>query len=727
MDKEIVMYLTTKPNSNNYLERYQAIDPSIVYANIIAHYDLNLPPAQRPARIDTTYNFEGYQIFQLKDATVTTGDLYNLDKARLIAQCDIKNGVATLVNRDFDQSLNADVPQDMTIEANDNGITHSFNITDDAFASGDRRLINHKTYYYMALSYAYNNFVTYADVSFDTTAPHNPSNIGQKKPYLAGRRNVKIYTAIPHIPSPEAGGTAQTSSYGSGPRIVRIEGSGNGSNIIDLTDESENAIVNAPPVQFDPVAGTWTGTARVDQIKYQNGRGPVNIKVIDPLNVPEGQFTLKFTNNPSSAFTVATTARWTLSETSPVVRSWNSDTTITIKSQFANEQIIPELGMSLTIAQVQNPGLDANPDRNSLLESSIAFADPTKDWLSGIVDDDSHSETNWIRAGDFTASANASDPCNSVFNDRFGTGNVAIDANGYYEKIVNGTWGPYRLTADNHNPALTSNCYSTGPAYWVTTTMVQNRFENIANVDVVFTNDRSKWTRVPVFEIGSNPSLNAGGAKPFDLRAAPSVDKTGSSSNTGGGQTQSDYISANGMSWFPGYAVNVETGERLNMAFGENSALVADRGRDMLWNPTASNRSQFFDALFGGQHYIYVFGHNGNARYTTGSTYPNGLNGELKDIPAYDEGKAIMRIMTSVATVSATERSEIWRDAMWVSVPLLSPDFANWTFPYSSGNPLPTDVKVRIRVAKPYKRTLTGVSALNLTNANDTVAAPEWK
>src|SRR5574337_1307106 len=136
LDKELVIYLTNKPNSNNYLEGYQAYDPSIVYASLIDSVNHN---------VDTTYNFEGYQVFQLKDATVTTADLYNLDKARLVQEYDLRNGVTTLVNRTFDQALNADVPQDMTIEANDEGIQHSFTVTEDAFATGDRRLVNHKT------------------------------------------------------------------------------------------------------------------------------------------------------------------------------------------------------------------------------------------------------------------------------------------------------------------------------------------------------------------------------------------------------------------------------------------------------------------------------------------------------------------------------------------------------------------------------------------------------
>lgn len=727
LDKELVLYITNKPTSNNYLERYAAGDPSIVYATLSP--DL--------ANIDTSYDFEGYQIFQLKDATVTTADLYNLDKARLIAQCDLRNGISTLVNRDFDQALNADVPKDMTITANDDGITHSFNVTDDAFASGDHRLINHKTYYFLALAYAYNNYLTYADVSFDTLNATVPSNIGQKKPYLAGRRNVKPYTGIPHIPSPEAGGTNVQSAYGNGPKLTRIEGSGNGNNILDLTDASENAIVNAPPVVFTN-SGTptnvadFSGTARVNNIEYANGRGPVNIKVIDPLNVPEGNFTIQITNdsNPASPI-LDSTCRWILKQLSPVVRSWDSDTTLTINSVFANEQIIPELGLSVTISNVRAPGLGRNVDKNGFLEGTMTFTDPQKNWLTGLMDDDSHSESNWIRAGTYLASSSP-DPCNAAWDDRHSSGNP-VDADADYEKIIGGTWAPYRLCASNLDPTATV-CSQTGPAYWPNNIMLLTKFENVASVDVILTNDRSKWTRVPVIEIGANASTNFGLQGPMLLRTSPSVNKYGQANFPA--TDNNDF--ATGMSWFPGYAINVETGERLNMAFGENSSLVAEHGRDMLWNPTANEwggQPWTPTPLFGGEHFIYVFGHNGDARYGNPYTYPY-LSGELKDVPAYDAGKMIAKIMMpsgsyTNANVQA-ERGEVWRDAMWVSIPELSENFANWTFDYS-GNPLPTDVKVRLRVARPYKRALNGLGyapPANGTNPwvpSDTVFSPQNK
>ena len=470
LDKELIMYLSNKPNSNNFLESYAAGDPGIVYGS--------LHPAL--ANIDTSFNFQGYQIFQLKDASVSTADLYNLDKARLVAHYDLRDGVTTLVNREFSQALNADVPQDMTIETDDAGIQHSIKITEDAFATGDKRLINHKTYYYMALSYAYNNYLTYADVSFDTLNPLNPSNIGQKKPYLAGRRNVKIYAGIPHIPSPEASGTAMNAVYGSGPKITRIEGSGNSNNVLDLTDASVNAILNAPPVVFnsaDPSTNAWSGTSHVEQIEYINGHGPINVKVIDPLNVPAGEFTVRFIDSLTNNSTIPSTATWVLTQISPVSRTWYSDTSTTMINLFSNEQIIPELGLSVTIAQAPNPGNGLNPDHNGYLESTLTFTDATKVWLTGVQDDDGHDEKNWIRAG--TTLGSGADPCATAWDDRMISGNP-IDAEADYEQLIGGTWAPYRLTSNNQNPTIANPCFTTGPAFWENATTLQNKIESIS-------------------------------------------------------------------------------------------------------------------------------------------------------------------------------------------------------------------------------------------------------
>ncbi|MEZ5146560.1 MAG: hypothetical protein R2759_05610 [Bacteroidales bacterium] len=110
------------------------------------------------------------------------------------------------MNFNFDQSLGANVPVQESIDA-DNGVVHSFRIDEDAFTQQCPE--NHKQYYFSVLSYGYNNYKEY-----DQTDPGKLD--GQKKPYLAGRKNIQLYTAIPH---PTINGTIMKGGYGDGPQI----------------------------------------------------------------------------------------------------------------------------------------------------------------------------------------------------------------------------------------------------------------------------------------------------------------------------------------------------------------------------------------------------------------------------------------------------------------------------------------------------------------------------
>ena len=81
------------------------------------------------------------------------------------------------------------------------------------------------------------------------------------------------------------------------------------------------------------------------------------------------------------------------------------------------------------------------------------------------------------------------------------------------------------------------------------------------------------------------------------LRWAVSVDQNGNGSG-------SPTIANQGMGYFPGYAIDVNTGTRLNVFFAESSWDKLNNGDDMVWNPTAD----FGPALdrAGGRHYVYV-------------------------------------------------------------------------------------------------------------------------
>ena len=51
--------------------------------------------------------------------------------------------------------------------------------------------------------------------------------------------------------------------------------------------------------------------------------------------------------------------------------------------------------------------------------------------------------------------------------------------------------------------------------------------ENLNSVDIVFTNDTSKWSKVCVVEAQDNSDLSIGNQVKMGLRLSPSLDKRG--------------------------------------------------------------------------------------------------------------------------------------------------------------------------------------------------------
>jgi len=611
LDKKLIFSIQNYNTSS--VELYSQADPTIVGV------DDSLK----------TFDFQGYQLFQFKDANVTTADIGNPDKVRLVFQCDIKDGVGQLVNFEFDPTLNANVPVEK-VRGADEGITHTFVINTDLFATGNTALVNHKSYYYSIVSYAYNQYKKYD--------PNDPTALdGQKKPYLAGRNNIKTYSAIPHNESVENAGQIFGSVYGTGPRITRIEGQGNGGMILDFAKNYESELLNPP--------------YRVRTPEYTNGHGPLDVKVYDPVLIKSNSYQTRFDG-------VADASSWIMVDQAP-------DTVVAERTiAVANEQVIPEWGLTATIAKVIEAG-NAGAVNNGLLESTIEYADDSKAWLNSIVDvdDPDPNPEDWILSG-------ATGPYPGVDDDLV------------YQNVVGGTWAPYKLT---------SNLYP-GPRWTSTPAVVLENLltlspknlskSSISSVDIVITADKSKWTRSAVIEIGGGTTGagTIGGAKAFELRKSPSIGKDGQSDTS---------VNATGMSWFPGYAVNVETGERLNIAFGENSLLADENGTDMKWNPTSTKFVPGVtpaEPAFGGMHYIYVFGHNSDA--TAG--------GNLTDVPMYD---SCAFVANQLKAATSTTKKNVWKDAMWVSLPMVGSDYTGLNLP----DEIPTDVKVRLRVAKTYR------------------------
>ncbi len=627
MNNGLILTLSNSSASNNYGEKYMEFDPFIV----------------ADSTADKFYRFQGYLIYQLQSNEVSTSDLEDPTKARLVAQCDKKDGIGRLVNFEFDEDLQASIPVEKVDGANE-GIKHSFVVTEDQFAFGDRRLVNFKSYYYMAVSYAHNNYKTYL--------PDQGANIdGQKLPFLGSRKasigEVKVMVGIPHNPVAEAAGTAHYAEYGFQPSITRIDGIGNGMNFTDLSTASEQTILQQ---------------GSLDELTYAENRAPINVKIIDPLNVAGGYFSCKF-KDPASGNIDSST--WVIyrynQQNGSLIDSVTSELTIT----ESNEQLIPKWGISVEITQNEYyevagsvPEYRKYPDP---IGSTITFSDSSKRWLSFVEDDDAFFPTNWIRNGVFIAGAAEDDPTLGYLNPACYNDFTGLDPDRNYSKFLNGGITHFSLVGRQcaYMPIAIPSFFTS-----IGSSASQGTLARASGVDIVITSDKSKWTRCAVIELCSDANLAMGGALPGTLRASQSVDKNGNPDNS----------PTTGMGWFPGYAIDVETGNRLHMAFGENSFLGSDNGSDMIWNPTERTVDGDGTPVMGGMHPVYVFGVGIN-----GTPCPNydGINNWV-----YDQ----------YANETNTSYRELYMNLMWVFHPI-----HNETYGFLS-----TDVRLKVRLNKEY-------------------------
>jgi len=128
------------------------------------------------------------------------------------------------------------------------------------------------------------------------------------------------------------------------------------------------------------------------------------------------------------------------------------------------------------------------------------------------------------------------------------------------------------------------------------------------------------------------------------------------------------------------------------MMFGEDSWLQSENGRDMLWNPTSKYQSALGDILMGGKHWTYIMGHKGDSYNSTYNT--------VMECPAYDGG-AWLKSMFNLSASSNQEMFKRWifEDVMWVGCPMVVEKY-QFTDPAN----MPCEVKIRIRVSRPYQR-----------------------
>ena len=245
------------------------------------------------------------------------------------------------------------------------------------------------------------------------------------------------------------------------------------------------------------------------------------------------------------------------------------------------------------------------------------------------------------------------------------------------------------------------------------------------------------------------------GRRRFALRRHASVNKDGLTAAecaaqgityAAGSVDDPEYISADGMGWFPGYAINTVTGERLNVMFGEDSRYVQHNGRDMMWNPVSATMEGTQNYVLDGRHFIYVM----NATRQTFYDLQDASNVNLNQYttyftPSYDAGRWAMNMLRSAermlnsplypatgtkmlykgvinrADNFVPQRDSIamlYASAAWVNMPLV-----NSHYEFTNPKDIPCDVTIDIDVRTPYNKYLsfngttasqaTGSSAIN--------------
>ncbi|MEO8067399.1 MAG: T9SS C-terminal target domain-containing protein [Flavobacteriales bacterium] len=616
LDRELILYINNPGNSNN---------------NVLIPEDyVELDPAIPESATDRFYRFQGYLVYQVANAEVSASEVNDLNKARLIYQGDIEDGVSQLVNYNYDPDINLPVPVEM-VNGADAGIAHSIRVTEDQFAQGDVRLINFKTYYFIAIAYGYNNYADYNPVALT----------GQAFTFKSSRKGVNgeivPFSGIPHKPTPSEGGTIIQAEYGTGFPLVRLEGDGNGANRIELEETTIDAIMSGSP---------W----RQDQLLFKRGLAPVVVKVIDPLNVPKGRFELWFNDVTPNDLADAT---WSLvaldrdesggpnGEPDGAPDTLHSERSIAV----LNEQLVPDWGLSVTVQQFEYPGV-GDQFTDPIDAGSWTFAgDP---WCYGVPDDEGENPFNWIRSG-------TSDEDGNSYNDYVGEDDEEV-----YEGILTGMWAPWILCGDTAFQPCS-------PDLEVSRNV--SRIANSRPTLIVLTADKNRWTRCAVLENEENPSLAQGGVAKNHLRSGASVDKNGRRAGSSGANDNEATMNGtqpNGMGWFPGYAIDIASGERLNMAFSENSFWGADlgngqnNGRDFLFNPDDRLVTNLGQPLFGGCHWIYVFGNANRLDGTSANTF----------MPQYDEGAFTYSKLTEN---SSTSRRNVFRSTEWVGSVVMAP------------------------------------------------------
>ena len=452
--------------------------------------------------------------------------------------------------------------------------------------------------------------------------------------------------------------------------IQRIEGVGNGRHFLEFNQASKDSVLQNGEV-VHPV--------------YPGGSAPVQVFHEDGMEPEDGLYGVKFTG-------VTEDAHWK-------VFKYGEEDTIT--SQYTiGEGIVEYVEEYQVYVYINHMPFNTVGNSSPLpkaLGYELNFGNSDINWLTGVQDNDLYSEENWIANGVLTSPGSGDNNTYGCLPDlsnetTYFYDQSPLDEEEQYEEVFNGIWSPLKYARSS--PCLQVPGYP--PAIPV---------ERINDVDIILTPDRSKWTRSLVVNFERDPDLE--GNNRYSARNALSVDKFGRNQNdpncnteeaTLNGEQVNEAGMSYGMGWFPGYAIDLETGQRCNIIFAENPNDPQNNGNDMIWNPTAEAYDENGNTVFGGVHNIYII----NNQEQIG---PSAIDGD------FDNGQYLYESFMGDVNIGETVISH---SAMWTTIPLISEEFELTSM---EDGLIPTETEIKLRIEQPYNKYLpTGQDTLNNRN-----------
>lgn len=640
--------------SNNFGEKYN-----------LKNKDVPLSPWNK----DTTYIFEGYQIYQIasENAVGNLADLEDNSKAKLLMTMDKKNNISKAVNYAL-ETVNGSLVTKITKELilPNKGIEREFTITEDLFQQeGQAKLANNKTYYYAVVAFAYNNY-------------RNPNPLANEyqKTQVIFSNSLKIFKATPH--DKDFWGIKTKANFGQGIDVKRIQGQGHGNYFLDIISSDEQEILKRNSL---------------DELTYVGGRSPILVKVNDPYKLKNASFkvTIKDSSlNPNSEKFYTNSSYWEMEINGSPEKVYsegniNRNFNQSIYSNISG--VLESYGLSVGVSLPDSIAVVARNKRPvyDYIGSSITYTDSSKKWLNFLADANGTKYLDWIRSGSTNdASGKFTSAYNYINNRR-----VYNDSIETFGKILGGTIAPYCLAANTNifsSKSADASYESYGPGFkWRritndSATMTtwgegpENNLDSIFSFDLVITKDPDKWTRSLVLETGESRQFNEFNAIKGQIRKSPSVDKDGAPDGDGIGK-----------GWFPGYAINLETGVRVNIYFGENSRFRGKGGANMVWDPDSLKETVLGNPIYGGSQFIYVL----NSPYDEGNA----------DRPIF-ENNFNSTTSTGNNEILNTDVAKIYRKIAWTAFPLLNDKYS---FYDANGKyRIPSDIRIKVRVQKPY-------------------------